>query len=591
MSDTNLHKGVNSNSPKSYVEVNERTISPLPGDKGGMLVLFDWNNYRQIMTNTYGGNFEQAFPSKFNEEDLNKRINDSLRSASVTLSDKLGGSRATVTLENFAEQWMFESNLISELFGQSIFTEGMYITIDAKGRFSPDRYYRIFTGTVEAVEFSENPTDRTVTLSIVDYSRILNLTRYNLHPAMKEEDLLAGQGEATIWGSNVQGLTNIDIAKTVLPNTQNFQDLDKVSLAFKELWKLYDVQDDLVSTSSDIYNNTSIVSQNFIYSYPRTASKFSFHSSEPLAAMWGDKDKHGNAFQVYANVFNLSKLFFSEYKTRLNMLNEAAALTLFNCYIDGSGNFHFHPPRYDNVIRGSSNNVVDFRLKDFKTDAPEEDGIFVLLEDESLSESYSQSEQDITTRLWVLVETDYGINTAIRGISPNTTRINLIWGNGIRRFGLRERTVSTAAFDSKAAAEPFAYAIFIRTLLERFRLRTSMPMRPELQVDRPFYVPHKNRVYHIRSITHSYDAGSDSGPGTYSTSVDCFGGRPMDQVTLLTTDVFRDINLDTLASQLKKYNYDLYEPAPGKQVDKVEASKNTASTGTEQLTITPNKRR
>ena len=583
MTDVNLHRGTNVNSPSSYIEVNERASSRIRGDKGGILVLFDWNNYREVMTKKYGETFIKTLPFRLNEEEINENVNRALRSARVTLSDQLGGSNASVTIENFDAQWMFKNTAIPELYEQSVFQEGMYITIDAKGRFSPDRYYRIFTGTVETVTYSENPVSSDVTLNLVDYSRILKLTRYNTHPAMNEKDLLAGQGQATIFGSNTQGLSNFDIAKAVIPNTESFQDLDKVSLAFKENWSFYDVTNDLTDTSSDIYNNTSIVNQNFMHSYSREESNYSSHNLPPLAVMWGEKDKRGNLYQVYQRTFNLSQLYFSEFKFRADILNEIAALTLFNCYIDGSGNLHFHPPRYDNVIRGASNDTVDFRLKDLVSGRPEKDGIFTLLEDESMSESYSQSEKDIITRLWVLIESDFGINTALRRISPNLYRINLIWGEGIRKYGLRERTVSTPAFTDKIAAEPFAYAIFIRTLLERYRMSTTMPMRPELQVDRPFYVPHKNKVYHIRNITHTYDAGSDKGSGTYTTSVDCFGGRPLEQATLLTTDIFRDIDMSTIREQLAKYKYDLYEPTEGKSQDVFESNKTTASTGTTEI--------
>jgi len=56
-----------------------------------------------------------------------------------------------------------------------------------------------------------------------------------------------------------------------------------------------------------------------------------------------------------------------------------------------------------------------------------------------------------------------------------------------------------------------------------------MPMRPELQADRPIYDYNKNKVYYIRSVTHNYTAGGPNSGGTYTTSVSCNAGRLLGQ--------------------------------------------------------------
>ena len=56
-------------------------------------------------------------------------------------------------------------------------------------------------------------------------------------------------------------------------------------------------------------------------------------------------------------------------------------------------------------------------------------------------------------------------------------------------------------------------------------MTTRMPMRPELQADRPIYDTNKDKFYYIRSVTHSYSAGGDNSGGTYNTEVICNAGR------------------------------------------------------------------
>ena len=569
---TNLFEQV-ANVPTPYIEVNQRSSENKSGDKGSIIVRFDWATHIKFMKNTsddYNQKYFNLFSSHFLNylgtcsegfADINKLINDSLLQARVTLSNALGGNNASIVLENFDNRWTFLLDTIPELYGACIFSEGIYVSIDAKGRFNSDRYYRIFVGTINQINVMDSPTDRRINLSFTDYSRFLRYTRYNIHPAVNEKDILAEQSVVTIWGTKLADLDNVEIAKKILPDRSKkpWTDRDKINLDFKDLWTNQKIEDDWYASINTSLGDTEIVDRNFMYSYSIENSSYDIDDNvyDPVSLLWGNvKPKTGDrAYQVYANIFGRFVLFASEFKTGADILNETAFATLFICYVDGAGNIHYHPPRYEYIRNDKAPYVLG--LYDELTGKDENPFIHVLLEEESIEESYTQNEDDIVTRLWVNLESDFGINLAKKKVDPNLVRLNIIWSEGIKQYGLRERTLSTAAFADIEPAKSFGLALFIRILLERKKMSTTMPMRAELQVDRPFHVPHKRMVYHIKSLTHTYIAGGERSAGTYTTTVDCFAGRPLQHATMLMPNIFKDVTYETVKNNLKQIGYDI----------------------------------
>ena len=567
---TNLFEQT-ANVPTPYIEVNQRSSEHKTGDKGSIIVRFDWANHIKFMTNfmaktAYGTKFKTLFTSHFSKylgvksgdfSEINRLINDSLLQMRVTLSDTLGGNNGSLIVENFDYRWTYLLSIIPELYGSCIFSEGIYVTIDAKGRFNSNRYYRIFTGTVNQINVIDSPTNRQINISLADYSRFLRYTRFGVHPAVKERDILATRSGVTPWTNKLANKSNVEIAKTIIPNKNdpswNYQ--DKINLDFKDLWGHQEILDDWYIKVPSSLGEATPVNRNFAHSYPIKNSTYTTDIHIPMRLIWGDiKPKSKNPYQVYANLFGQFTLFESEFKSRADILKETATATLFSCYIDGAGNIHYHSPRYDYI--GKTFPYV-LGLYDEQVKAKESAYIYVLLEEESIDESYTQNEEDIVTRLWVNLESDYGILQTKRKVDPNLARLNVIWGSGILRYGLRERSVSTASFTNVNAAQIWGLALFLRLLLERLKMSTTMPMRAEVQVDRPFYVPHKKMVYHIRSLTHTYTAGGERSPGTYTTTVDCFAGRPLEHATLLVPNLFKDYTYETINEIFKKVGYDI----------------------------------
>lgn len=568
--------------PNPYIEINERTRNNTR-DKGAILVKFDWDNHTRLMS-SIDDRYQQYFKGlliehfrKYGAEsyaDMNKLINDSLLSMRVTLTNTLGGSSASIMLENFDNRWVFPTTTIPELSYAPIFIEGMYVTIDAKGRFNTDRYYRIFTGVLIGFSYVDNPVDRSMTLNFSDYSRFLRYTRYNTHPAVRTQDILAHKESVTIWTTTLVNKTNTEIASVLIPDKDKDWGKDKVNIDFKEVWanrKI--VEDDYQKGISTSLGDVSIVKHNFAYSYLVTESNFEPSEYYPQILIWGEFQPSGTKkYTIFEKLFGNFSLFTDEFKTRQELLSQVAVASHFVCFIDGSGNIHFHPPRYDYIFKDTYPYTIPLKEGDKDDNALEPDNAHVLLAEESLSESYSQNEDSIVTRLWLLPESDYGIFSDKRAIYPNSARVNIIWADGIQKYGLREKIVSTAAFQSldQNPVQVFALATFLRLFLERKKLTTTMPMRPELQVDRPFYVVEKKMIYHIASISHSYTAGGDRSPGIYTTTVDCFAGRPLSQATLLVPNLFKDYSLPKLIRTFKDAGFNIGVNAYEKKVEKKE---------------------
>lgn len=601
------------NSPPFYVEVNPRKGSK--NEFGAFIVNFQWDLLADVVslaktvsetqsdtfftekavTNTkkefidYLTNYFRANKLYVDgvslDENLNRFANQSITSIRTNNADKLGTGTASISLECVDYQWIFQHNdkqnndfkSYSELFGKPIFLEGLYFTIDGIGRYNPNKYYRIFTGSISSVTFVDNPLERRIELQAKDLSRLLGISRYNTHPAFLESDMAAIQLKPTIFSSNLANMSNIDIANIVIPdidaeNGKWSNQVDKYSPAsLREMWKAPDL---IVETKKTPTGDTDIVKHNFQVQYSKSAASFDKKDvPTPYKLIWGNKTSSGEGFAkdennhpIYNQMFKISQLRMSEFKTRIDLLNEVSMLSLFATYIDGSGNIHFHPYRYDYLNMGDEDNPSiplyegdtgitqtvsllnqfsrGFGEENFITERPpsiekENKYIYTLDPGESLSETSSMNEDDIVTALRVNGQGDFGIWQKEQQIDPAFARPFLLWRDGARRYGLRERNVSTSAFNKGEQLESFAIALFMRLYLEREKMTVTMPFRPELQIDRPFYIKHRKHVYHIKGISHSYSAGSDRGPGDFTTTVTLFAGRPLKWGNILHTNLFR----------------------------------------------------
>lgn len=518
----------------NYIVVNDSGLLD-SAKENACVILFDWVTFANdiIAKNTA---FKTDFFKALNEiidrlgltqaaisqgpkgysEVLNKAINKSLMEFKTTTDTNLGSSSCSFKLENFEDKWIIKDKQ-NIFYGQSLIQEGIKFVIDVKGRFNTNIFYRIWTGYIVSVSETSDPTDRSLTYNSIDSSRQLSYTRWNTHPAIHESDLLQQQINPTVYGSNLQGQSGADIVQTLTTFTP--KTTAKLDFGKFELWNDYDggAKNNTIKSDSHGYVDDKY-NYNFHFGYNSSdLTSYDFKENKTLyRIIWG----HTNT--VYAEIFKSFVLNLSEFKTRKDILTNVASVTFYKIYLDGAGNLHYHPPRFEEEPY--------LVVTDSITKEKENPLIHCLFDDEIIGQSYTQSEVDVCTVARGIQEGDLGMQQALNSKIPNTFMATIVWEDGINRFGFRERQFTTAAFKGDDRhINAFTAAFLLRANQERFQMSATIPMRPEIQIDRPIYDYTKDKVYYIRKVTHTYMAGSPNSGGTFTTSVDCSAGRRPDE--------------------------------------------------------------
>ena len=518
--------------PTDYILVNDSHLLN-PSKDNTCVILFDWETFisRQIGINE-SFRFLNAINNVLNrlletdninyqnnyEEVLNRLINRSLVEFRTSIDSNLGGSSGNFSLENFEDKWIVKDRS-NAYYGQSIIQEGIKFVIDVKGRFNPDYFYRIWTGYVTGVTETSNPTERRLSFTSIDNSRLFSYTRWNQHPAIFEANKVAEAQEVQLFQTNLQGKNGGLIFEqlTTLNKKQ-----DEYNLYIDEEW-ISPKDAVLEETGEKIIgydiNNDGIVdkakNESFHFGYKTedlTNYKFRPNSSK-RRLVWG------HTGTVYTQIFANFTLYFSEFKTRKDILTDLAITTFYKCFIDAAGHIHYHPPRFEEEHY--------LRVKDSVTKEEEHKLVHCIFDDDVISQSYTQNEGEICTVAYGLQDGHFGIMKMLNNnVMPNTYMATIIWEDGITRFGYRERKFTTGAIkDTQNNINSFTAAFLLRANQERYQMSTVMPMRPEIQVDRPVYDYNKDKIYYVRNVSHNYSAGGPNSGGTFTTTVICNAGR------------------------------------------------------------------
>ena len=556
--------------PSNYVVVNDSDMLGSTIVENSCIILFDWNTFTEKIIgideqSALKKDFEAAIESvlarldiqsSINEHEkvLNREINKSLLDFRVTLGTTLGGSSASFSIENFDEQWIVNDPALrgNAFYGQSIIQEGIRFVIEAKGRFPNSTtnerdFYRVFTGFVETITETNNPLDKKLSYTATDMSYLLSATRFNADPAIYEKDPIARQGDPTIFRTVLESKSTEQIFKAIFSEKQ----VDKTEIQRPFYWKIETGKKASIGFNSD---NLGLIDEEYRRNWhvKRTSGQvkdYAFDSVQnkpfnPMVLLWG------HTGLAYAEVFGTLKLFISAFKTRQDILTDLANIVFFKTYVDGAGNMHFHPPRFEEEAY--------LQLKDgyMPTDETEHPLTYTVFDDDTISQSYSQSSKEICTVARGHGEGGYGIYKAIQqAAEPNYLKASIAWPDGINRFGFKEGSISTSAVGSnERLLNAFTAAFLLRRNQERFNMTATMVMRPELQVDRPIYDYNKDKIYYIRSVTHTYSAGTPTSGGTYTTSVSCNAGRRVGEK--ISSNIFataKSLKNTTFADAMKNY--------------------------------------
>lgn len=535
------------NAPSNYIVVNDSSLVAERSERS-IIILIDWKTFiEDIVAKNYDNELSKAYSIAVDdvlmrltkgqnrgidisdkEHLLNVYFNKALLECKTTLTSNIAGNSCSFSIENFDDKWIVQKK--GPFWGQSLIQEGMRFIVDGRGRFKTDNFYRMFTGYITGISEKANPTDKSLSFACADGSRYLKYTRYNTNPALFSGDPLATTGkEVVVSNTNLVQLNGAEIIKKVVLGGDKGTPADKHELKEPYLWQIENdsnVPDAKLKEGNskiglpitkegllepDYKRNWHII--NKANRYKSYTYKNVNKDIYPKALMWG------HTGEVYTFMFGTLSLRFDEFQTKADILTNIANLTHYLAYIDGAGNLHYHPPKFEDYYRVMVDGV------DGEDD--EHDLTYTIFDDDTISQSYSQNEGEVCTVARGMGEGNFGINAQLREkqIDPNYMKANMAWMDGINRFGFRERKVSTAAFNNQNLLTLFTAGFIIRANQERYQMSAQFIMRPELQPDRPIYDFNKNKWYHIRQVTHTYMVGGPNSGGAYSTDIICYAGR------------------------------------------------------------------
>ncbi len=409
--------------------------------------------------------------------------------------------------------------------GQFIIISMMEIEIFGKGYFSVGGlfpYYKMFWGLVSSVTSSWDNGVRTVQLSCKDMLRWWEVTNVTLNPAFLDSfggsagnfqmfgNQFAGQGPyRVIIALARESMGDFSMTTGTLYNTQpdKGQESQVIGTYAKDVmayWQLKfgNIWNSLVlyGTSGQSYTINGAGGQVDSTSLNRTV----IAAEETRQAQEADATGEGESSEIKVHLTQLAAFkteipkapaidfFQTESQSKLAIALTARDQAGFEFYCDTTGDIIFKPPFYNlNVI---PNKPVSW-IQDY----------------EIISDSISDSEAEVYTHITASGNafsggsTDYGLNTDI-----TTPRAGVYDYHLLRRYGWR-RLDYQAAWASNPRQLFFHLIDYLdRVNSKRQNGSITIPMRPELRMGFPIWIPSYDSFFYIQGISHNYSVGGQA---------------------------------------------------------------------------------
>lgn len=213
-------------------------------------------------------------------------------------------------------------------------------------------------------------------------------------------------------------------------------------------------------------------------------------------------------------------LFNSEVITRLERLRQMVDLIGYEGFQDLDGRLIIKPPLYNL-------DVTQWAPPGEKTEAPSNPFIVHLSEIEQESEQEDEGQIRFTR---TSVRGTMGRNPLMQGQGDNLLAVSS-WVdlNLMRKFGLRCEEPKSYSFLGEDTQTNFAWAVNEMTKSNRgYRsYQCTIPLRPELKLGYPIYLPHMDMFGYLRNMSWGYSVG---GTATMRLHLDCIRERVLNAV-------------------------------------------------------------
>ncbi len=439
--------------------------------------------------------------------------------------------------------------------GNNLFQTMSEIRIFAKGYYLSPRgntvYRQVFRGFISSVNYTMDGKHTTINIACFGAMGLLERMQVDMTPANQSN---AAQESlpmtSTAWNlspvdqiawvflyrSMLDGFNVVSVQQATLDPSSPYYQAIQDNFVVKWQALLFDLARDVHLFGKPNVTNV-INSMNQGSRYPDTSST---PYSKGVMATRNDRIGTLSESEVQAQdqgyydqlrgympdmSFGSIQLLNGNIMNRLERLRYIVSLIGFEAYQDIDGGVIFKPPLY-NLDVTNVNQPDVAALDNSLIDIYEQNNPFVVQLSEILDESENEDEGAVrVTRAMVRGSIDPSIQTVSGdGWIPVAEEYDI---PKLAQFGLRTEAPHTVAWftsgDSKAL---HAYAALDMARANRaFRTYSiTIPMRAELKLGFPMYLPHRDLYGYIKSVTLNYTQGSNA---TMGILLDSLRRRPM----------------------------------------------------------------
>lgn len=381
--------------------------------------------------------------------------------------------------------------------GRCIFQPMQMCIVFMRRRFQdkndPEDMVTTFTGYVDTVSDTFDGQTQILQITGSDATKILRITQANVNPSIFTQGL-PDSGIFKIWNRRFAGLLGWEIIKLLTVGGNDPNDFRVNGAGYFDYVEAADPR-------SSAYQRLAAKSD-LILGFKRSRQEVLEEERDSLDTLFFaprkvhlqilpfDSTPRGTQnFAAYKRIFGDSFANWqNEYVDHLTIANEVAGLTNYEFYADQNGDIWYHQPRFNNYHILTADN-------------PE---VYILRDEDIITATFSESDADVLTSVYVT-----GLQDIIPG-DPEIYKMAAFYEDPslVRRYGRRYQAINHPYIATSESCFYFAKSWMMRVNAARFVGKVTVINRPELRVHMPVYVPYRNAIYYITSISHSFKFGS-----------------------------------------------------------------------------------
>ena len=400
--------------------------------------------------------------------------------------------------------------------GQPVITPMMEVEIYAKGYYlvgGVPQYYPIFWGVVTEVTDQYSGGQHTVSINCSDILKWWEVTKINVNPALTQAQSSANGWQ--LFGNVFHGTNPYDVIWTLAQQTMGDVVLgsgslfayygDKtqkstINMALGDIMLYWKARFERVRNNLLLYGPQGIAVRGteLAAKYKTASDKY---KGTPFASALvrdanGGKDGGSMIFDTTSSSVVAYKtvmadagqidLWNSEFRTKLEIANEAKDVIGYEFFMDVSGDIVFKPPFYN--VDVLSNKPLSW-IQDI----------------DIIDWDFSESEAEVFTQVQLSGHRNGPLDLGFtQNIEPVTTVTDY---HLLRRYGWRPHQLTSEFMSSPKLMYFYGLDLLDRLNSRRHRGSVSIPLRPELRLGFPVYVAPKDQIWYLTGISHNIQFG------------------------------------------------------------------------------------